>query len=1347
MPVFKRLPAFFLTSSLVLLVTMALAVTAVRVFQPFANDYRDALAQALGQRLGYRVSIEALRLGLVGLEPRLTLERVRLDNRDDGTLALSLKAIELDVDVLASLRIGSPQYRALTLVGARLTLERSEDGRLRILGLGALKADDPRALSLFLQQGRLRLVDSEVLFVDQGRGGKLLHLTQTRLSLDNDGTHHRLELSARPTPPAPITTETIPSVSSAMDAPPDGNRLRLLAVLDGPPEDPWSWSGRLYLSVGGANLGLLMPAVLQEQGRLDTEKVLLESWLRIKNGRLEQTLARADLTGVTYSPVAAARGAPRADSGPLQVPRFHALARARRLASGWQVRVADLNASLNGADVSGVGLDLGVADDGSIASLGASAAHCELAALGGILKAGPWTLPAPVGRLLETNPRGRLQDLSLRAEAPRVAGPGVPWQWRASASLSDLGFDHKAALPGLTGLDLRVLASEDGGELRLASRAMTLDLAPLFNQRLSLDQFGAGLKWWRQPDGTWHLSGHEMTFENADLGGRARLDLDFPAAGGSPFMDLRATFQDGNGAHVRPYLPAGVMDPKLVTWLDESIVSGHVTQADLVFRGILADYPFRQRQGHFELLLEFEDLLLDYQKGWPPIEAAAGYLRFLDEGMTIRVDRGRIYDSVFSDGRADLPELRGAKRMSIHGEARGPFSDARRTLAETPLAKELGHLAGVLEVTGESHLALDIDLPFEKDHHLGVVGRLTWPKPATLGIRETPFVLSGLNGSVIFTEKSIEARSVAATLWGRAMNLSISTEGVGDADTSITRIQARARTPVKDLAARLPSPLWNSIAGQLDWDLAVSLHNRDVNQERLPLDFRLVSPLRGVSIAMPSPLGKAVGAPGELALAGTLVPGQTLSLAGHLGQLATHLRFDLAGSPARLVGGRIRLGAVEAPAPETDGLRLDGSLKELDVPAWLAWSESLDSAGKRPDSAGNGPGGDPGLAGIELDVKRLRLGELTLTDASLGAVPGADGWQVRVRSNEVSGQVAIPRGDGDRPLRIDLDRLNLKTFLPASGTAPSQIPTRAEADPIAKLPSLNLRVAKLQWGDAILGRLDLALRKDASGVRLPRVNLNGPGLLTMKGDGDWMRGPDGGRSRIDLALETRDLGKMLTSLDEKSVVQARDATAKIALAWPGGLTGFALRRAEGTIDLKVGAGRFPEVEPGVGRLLGFLNLSALGRRLALDFSDLYGQGFAFERMAGRVAIGQGQAKFNDFLIEGNAGKVIVGGFTDLSTQRFEQVVTVEPKLGSSVALASAVAGGPAVGAAVYLVDRVTGNPIDRLGRYQYRVTGPWSDPEFTRGEWDPLKRPSKPGEMPVKDARPKRERNHFLDVE
>ena len=56
------------------------------------------------------------------------------------------------------------------------------------------------------------------------------------------------------------------------------------------------------------------------------------------------------------------------------------------------------------------------------------------------------------------------------------------------------------------------------------------------------------------------------------------------------------------------------------------------------------------------------------------------------------------------------------------------------------------------------------------------------------------------------------------------------------------------------------------------------------------------------------------------------------------------------------------------------------------------------------------------------------------------------------------------------------------------------------------------------------------------------------------------------------------------------------------------------------------AGQFLKAEPGAARLLGVLSLQSLPRRLALDFRDLFEEGFAFDSVTGDVAIAQGVAQ-------------------------------------------------------------------------------------------------------------------------
>ena len=1328
----RRLLSRLLWLGLFGLILIAALMTALRLALPLTDHYRTEVVQALSERLGYPLRVETLTLRLAGWTPRVVLGGAVIACPETGNDLLRLHALELDLDAIATLRSHKPQIRALTMVGARLVIRRAADGRLGLIGLGALQTDDPTMLALFLQQGRLNLTDSEVLIIDDGLGGAVFRLAEVRLRLHNAGQMHQLELLARP-PGAPAATA----------------RLRLLADLRGDSEDLTHWTGAIYLQAQDADLGALLPWTPLDPDLLRGEGLALESWNQLRAGALVESTSRIAARTLTLgvpsppdSRVSAARPTaasvpddaaarppdPAPSPVPVSVERLTGLIRVTAEPEGWRLAVADLGLAVDGAEITDVDLDLRLSAGGSPRSLDLAAAAFDLQAAQRLFLAVADQVPLTSGSATDLihalRPRGRIDQLAARVAFPSRGPPS----WHAAVLARGVGIDRHGRIPGVDGLNARLRADQDGGEGQLDSTALDLDLRPLFDPSLHLDHVSGTLKWTPGPGGALQLQGLDLEMENADLAGRGRFVLDLPAprvdADGatSPFLDLRATLYDADGSQVRRYLPVGVMKPKLIQWLTGALVAGRVSQADVLLRGPLTRYPFRGQEGRFELLLNYSDLVLDYQVGWPRIEAATGGLHFLNQGLEIWMDAGRIYDTSLTQGRAAIPDLWDLHWMPIHGEGSGPFADGLRILAETPLANHLGPLARVLEVQGRSRLVLDLDLPLFAGGTMGVAGSLSWPEPAGVALKGTPLALTGLGGDLGFTINSLTAESIRGQLWGRPATLAISTKGADDPLTASTQITARSRQPVTELAARLPSNAWRLAAGELALDLSLDLRNADLKDPHLPLNLRLQSDLRGLALDLPPPLGKGADRARPLELTGALVPGRSLTMIGGMDGLGLDLALDLAAPGTRLQQGRVTLGTARneprpgaGPEPrQAAGLVIDGVLAELNLPAWTDWwgrvAPRLGAKGERR--------ADPGLDPLSVDLRiaTLDLGGARLTDARVQAAPAADGWDLRIAAQELAGQVLLPTAG---PWDIDLDRLDLKALVPPAQD--SDLPA-APAAPTRHLPAADLQVADLRWGEARLGRLELEVRPAEDGFHCPRLEFDGLGDTRVTGNAHWIDSPTGGRSRLALGLKSADTGPLLRALDFSAALSAAPVDVRLRLDWPGKFAAFALARAAGQIELDVGPGRLLEVDPGVGRVLGFLNLGELGRRLTLDFSDLYEEGFVFESIEGRIAVADGQARLKTFAIDGPASDIRVSGFADLRARTFDQTVTVEPSIGTSVALASGMAGGPVVGAAVYLLDRLSGGALDRLGSYQYRMTGPWAKPEFTRIGWEPFPR-------------------------
>jgi uncharacterized protein YhdP len=88
----------------------------------------------------------------------------------------------------------------------------------------------------------------------------------------------------------------------------------------------------------------------------------------------------------------------------------------------------------------------------------------------------------------------------------------------------------------------------------------------------------------------------------------------------------------------------------------------------------------------------------------------------------------------------------------------------------------------------------------------------------------------------------------------------------------------------------------------------------------------------------------------------------------------------------------------------------------------------------------------------------------------------------------------------------------------------------------------------------------------------------------------------------------------------------------------------------------------------------------------------------------------------------------MSGRTGLVARDYDQLVTVTPQLASTLPIAGAIAGGPAVGAAVYLADKLVGDRFNRLTQVQYHVTGSWDKPVYSKLKKEGANKQSKTGE-------------------
>ena len=288
----------------------------------------------------------------------------------------------------------------------------------------------------------------------------------------------------------------------------------------------------------------------------------------------------------------------------------------------------------------------------------------------------------------------------------------------------------------------------------------------------------------------------------------------------------------------------------------------------------------------------------------------------------------------------------------------------------------------------------------------------------------------------------------------------------------------------------------------------------------------------------------------------------------------------------------------------------------------------------------------------------------------------------------------VPPDTGARPVAADFERFVFDTGPTASGEPPRSLDPRT-------LPALSFSTRRFVLGELDLGRVAFTTAPSKQGMSLERLDVR-TGSLEARASGEWSLAGDEHRTEFALRMHGGDLGRMLGTLGfDGKVVTGGTTDISLRGSWTGTPAEFGLERLTGVMHFLSTDGRLTRLEPGVtGRVFGLLTITSLPRRLILDFSDLFKGGFEFDRIEGSFAIENGHAYTDDLFMESNTARFEVVGRTGLAAEDYDKLVTVIPKISSSLPLIP-----------LWLAQKILNrNVFDAAFSYQYTITGAWNEP-------------------------------------
>ena len=1270
---------------------------------PDIELYHDRITSTFSAAIGNPVTIGRIEGDWQGFLPRLNFTDVRILD-EQRQPALVLQHIDGSLSWL-SLFIAQLRLASLEIVKPELRINRDAQGKIYI---GNLLLSRPGGNNDFadwmLHQSNVVVRNAHIVWVDELRNAPPLELRNVNLRVGRLFSQHRFALRA--IPPSGLATPL--DVRGEFY----GESIGGLGT----------WYGQLYTQLDYTDVTAWRPW-LDLPSQFSRGRGALRGWIGIKDGKVTKITADLDLRNVVTKLAE--------DLPELSMSKVQGRAAWQELSDGFEVSTGRLAVRLQS------GLQLQPTDlyfravnskEGQLTGGEIRANFLQLKNLASLAKFLPMQ-PDQRTWLDAYEPRGEVSNLDVQWH-------GLPQKldkFVLKGHFDNIAVNQVGNMPGFSGLTADVDGSNAKGKFVINSRRMTVDAPGEIREPLSFTTL-IGQGGWRREGREMSIYVDNIAVTNNDLAGNLFGNYR-TQAGTLGVLDMTGKLTRGDIRRAARYTPLIALAREHNDWLAGALLAGSTKDFRIRIKGNLSDFP---PDGTKDVLFEIgghaQDAVMEFDKNWPRIENITG--EFLIRGNRLEVDSpsATLLGTQLHNVVVAIPDMTSKElSLEIKGEAIGASNSFLEFVQKSPVRGYINGFTDGISASGNGRLDLSARIPLMGDKPVKLSGTIKI-QDNNISLGEDVPLLRKTRGTLSFTEASMQASDISAEILGGTASINMQTVEGGAVHATI-----KGRSDVDVLRTRESSPLLNYLHGNTAWDA-------DIRVVQKSAQIAIKSNLQGISSSFPEPFSKRADEVMTLrveknpvlitptrrnqAKEGSVAEGQDV-ISAQLGSLLS-ARLERRHEKGAMV---IKRGVISFGTQVTsakfkraqrlsrinNGVWLIGSLPVLSLQGW-------EGLGDRQDESGKDAGKDAAMpiAGGNLHIGKLTGYGQSISALQIDASRRGDGLTAQLSSSELNGEVVwephgYETGSLFRARLSNLQAMNeeqpLQTVEPDKQTMPDMTEFVEKAPPSkivpGNLPALDISIENLQLKGKQIGHFELVGHPSGPDWQMRRLNIINPdGNLV--GDGVWSIEEEQQKSQFNLVLNISDAGRILARSGYPNTVKDGSGRMEANLTWAGSPDEFSYKTLNGTLKLDTGKGQFLKMNPGAGKLLSVLSLQDLPKHVVLGFTDVFSEGFQFDSINGNATIKDGVIESQDFRIYGSSAKVTMKGSIDLKNETQDLVVKVLPTLGNSVSLIGAFAISPAVGIGSLIVNKVLGEPLDKMVSFEYNVSGTWSDPDVVR---------------------------------
>jgi len=1286
---------------------------------PRINDWRPQLEDMAAKAWDLQVSIGELNTISDGWVPSFELREFTVRNAQ-GEQVLFLPVVRASMTPASLLRLSLDR---IELQGTELEVKRTADGHWLIAGMRVQSGEASAWADWVLTQPHVLITNGRLRWVDELNQLAPVDLTELRLSMRNGLRSHDWQLDANP--------------------PEDwGQRVSLQGQFTQPlfsrhASDLSTWQGTVYAQLPQLDLAPMASQLraLAPLGHWKAGQGWARLWLNLDQGKLRNPTLDMALNNLQWQ--ASEQEASVNISG--IAGRVHW--QDGLDGAGHALRLEDMKVTMADGETWTSGKTrLAWRSEGE---LFANSGELQLDSVSlGVL--GRLTEPLALHEKLrdalsQAEPQGQLLDLDLRWFDAHT--PGL--RFTAKGQIKDLSLQSSAAnsppqawwWPGAQAAQVQFQVNEQGGQAEVEVTDGSLALVDWLEEpRIAVQTLKGEVSWAKQGQ-QWELQIKQARLQNEFA--QAGFDLTWQEGlANKPLgrLDLKVQVHKLDAKALHRYLPKE-MDAQARHYLRDAIRAGQFVKANLAVQGLLDNFPFaKTKDGVFTVNAPFEQAHFQYVPGppamaeakrvpqtWPALQQLSGELQINRNRLSVKSQTARIG----TGGLLQVPKLDlqindlSDILIEVNAQLKGNLSDALQMVNNSPLADKVGPYLGSVTANGSAEHQLKLSLPLNNLALSRVQGSVVLAGNDLHWLSGLPR-MDKARGTVHYSDTSVSAHGVRMGFLGGDAKLdgALRFSGSQTAGPSRLILQGNVSADALRQAPELNglTALTSALNGSTQYVASLGLHQGQVV-------YSLSSNMQGMGLELPAPMDKPkdelwpLRIDSDVLRTGGKSSANLSQFQASLAQvLSLNFVRDGGSTLPKVLHGQIQIGQVlGSKAPADNSVVLQVRYPQVNVDEWQqALGPWLGDDGPRA-----GPLRPPWQAYLPTRVE-INTAELTWLGRSFHSLQAtADHqsmvWRIQAKATELQGRAEYRAAQGAESARL-VARLSYLQIPPA---VLAEVET-AMADSPKDMPALDIVVDNLELRGIPLGRaeIDGFARTSATGSRewvLNKLNLSMP-EASFVSKGQW-GGPGKAaakRSQLDFTLQIQDSGDLLERLGYVGAI--RDGKGRMIgqVGWQGSPFSPDYNTMSGQFNVNLERGQFLKADPGVSRLLGVLTLQSLPRRLRLDFSDVFSEGFAFDFVRGDILIQQSIASTTNLQMKGVSAAVLMEGHADIQRETQDIKVVVVPELNAGTASLFYSAINPVVGITSFLAQYFLRRPLIQSATQEFRVQGSWQEPKVTK---------------------------------